>query len=324
MDTEYFEKSWIERNIWFVLITAALFVFEWTMNPLLSGLVICLKFGLADFLTGLWLFYRDDKLTRGFSLLLMYFALASARVMKYAILLAFFVTTLALYLEEVEQLLGGFGIAFVMGVLMTVLFGIFGMCTAVYNQVPLWIDSRISASRRENLWPPEDFHRNQFNNVLNLSLSFTGIFLIGAVQFMGIFILAKLFQMRQGFGPFLAMIFMFSVGIIPLAILAWRDYFKREVDAAEPELCWPELESTEQAIELAERWSKPEAVFTAESADGTVIDIVVHRILHEPHAGWPRANSYYYTSVEGHDVQQEADEYIVPALGSKRYRKRVT
>jgi hypothetical protein len=249
------EKRWRFLFSWPTLLMLGLLVYELTSEAALGVAILCLKFGLEDFLTARWLRRQDSNRARGrtcFWLFLSWGLWKSALVGVLMMVAAAVVLRInrgnapappaqfgPLDLHLVVCLLTA-----VMGFLACAFTGAIALARGLLHGQKLWLNSALHAARRDNLWPlpAECMGNDNKAGWIAAAALFFGVFITGCACFALI--------VNLPFGPqqpapagWRAILFpilsVAALTAVAVTILLGLDFLRKHVLAKSPHEFWP-------------------------------------------------------------------------------------
>lgn len=169
---------------WLLVLSIAWLLFELFAQPVLSIATASLKFGLDDFLNGLWLWRKDPRRGRARTCGMFYAAAGFWRITVMTLLLS----VVGMFCVVIIQAANGpkpmdgardaelgagvsvliVGLCFVASSVLTWL----ALILAWRNRTKVWLDNTIRFSRRNAEWPPNAWGTNSLSRVVTSALIF--------------------------------------------------------------------------------------------------------------------------------------------------------
>ncbi|MBS0260506.1 MAG: hypothetical protein JSS02_01010 [Planctomycetes bacterium] len=176
---------------WPVVSLLALLVFEVTADLAWTIVVLCIKFGLENLLTGLWLRRADPNPGRGWACFWFSLLVGVGKIfLSSALGIVLFVMVTAVIaprgaaaanLPQLRTVAGTLMIVVCVAEVVMVLLGVIACCVARWHRVTIWISPVLHQARRESVWPPGDSetagNRNSADVVLLPAIA-TGVVLL--------------------------------------------------------------------------------------------------------------------------------------------------
>jgi hypothetical protein len=231
---------------WAGLLLLGWLVFEWTSQPALAALLVCLKFGWGDWRAARWLRKYDPDPDRGQACFWVYVGWALWKVTAAALavsLLFFFVIATWLdlmgaagpgnVLKRLLPILIGTFLLVLVGMLASLLATVRAFWLAHRHRLKLWVGREARLARKERLWPPRGPGSNQLGWLVNTHAI---VFLFWPIPFLA------LLRWDGPTSPVPIVVFIASLAMLGVTGRwvvepAWADT---------PGSCWPE-ETLEQA-----------------------------------------------------------------------------
>lgn len=222
---------------WLGLLALAWLAYELTHSPALASVFICLKFGLEDFHTALWLWRKDTHAPRRRSLFCLYFAFGLWQIAAVAFLMSIAYAAVtprnplpAALPQALRAFLGTFATTLV-GFTLCTIFTTLAVILACRGGIRLWLSSAVHRARRHDFWPPTPYCFGRSND-LSVLLQ-TGL---GLTTLVGLILLFTVGQ--RLFGGHLIVVLLSITA--PVAIVLCREAISRKIFATSPSECWPE------------------------------------------------------------------------------------
>jgi hypothetical protein len=240
-------RRWVNSITWTTLIGLGFVVYELTSQPGLGVAILCIKFGINDFSTALWLRRIDANVKRGRTCFWLYAATGLWKIAITGTILMFTVATVngALNRAPAAKGAGQPPDAFI-GAMLSAFFGfqlsmmasITAFFTAWMRGIKLWYSSAMHFARRRKIWP--SYHPQPGSNRVGrlVLTAFIGLATLAIIS-LSAMVLA---QPNRGLSliwssSLMGMMFGGAVGILSL----W-DLIRRNMLAACPFDCWGEEE----------------------------------------------------------------------------------
>lgn len=235
---------------WWLIGLVAFSVAEMTAHPSIGVIVLCVKFGWAEFLNGYWLWRRDPWHKRGRTCAMFCVSSGLWSVWLWSLIILMGMAVYAMFrfqiLEQPEDketarieagtcLIVSFVSAMTATMTMVV-----AAITAWGQQLRIWVSRSMSASRKASTWPPQPPEKEA--NSLGWRMVMTVIACVFA-SFVGA--AAMLNQPRppaNQAGFVFAMKLIGAFGLLPLSLFFGGFRLIAKVKAERPIDCWPELE----------------------------------------------------------------------------------
>jgi hypothetical protein len=221
---------------WIVVAGIAWVLFELTANSALVAVVACLKFGWYDFRNGLWLWRTDPDKKRGATCFFFYWALAFWKISLTAVALTFGILILT------SSLRLGFPGAEILGALLSLWISC-GLAT-IFTWIAcgrawghghkIWVDTTVTWSRKQNLWPPEPYGTNKLHPLL-LGAGVVGVTVSLVV---GIALGVTLAEKQKVQGGWVIIAVMLGLILFAGGLLAMTEYLAKTVCASHWSVCW--------------------------------------------------------------------------------------
>lgn len=239
-------RAWPVGLIWFVVAGLAWLLFELTANSSLVAVVACLKFGWYDFRNGLWLWRTDPRHGRGQTCFFFYLALGFWKISLTAVALTFgiLVVTSSLRLAfPGAEILGALFSLWVSCGLATISTWI--ACGLAWKRrLKVWVDSSISYSRKNDIWPPEPFGTNKLHPLLLAA----GVVAVTASLVFGIIIGVALAEGQKVQGGWVVIGVMLGLILFAGGLLAVTEYLAKTICAPHSSECWHPQERRQESF----------------------------------------------------------------------------
>ncbi len=243
-------SSLLTRMPWWLIGTLAMLIGELSHQSF-GVIVLCLKFGWNNFVTGLWLRRRDIDHVRGKVCGWFYWSKGLWQVS-----LSGFGCALALSIFSEFSDLAMEGITCLLVCMVSAVFADVATCVAVWSswwhRRPVWLSSDLHECQKRNEWPPHPPTRptNGVTGLLVLTCGLTYIvsFIWTAIE---VFELAhranaKGKQFWDTVGFVFCGLFLF---IMPIVLMLLIKAIIRRVEATSPSVCWHiDYESTSNTL----------------------------------------------------------------------------
>jgi hypothetical protein len=247
---------WSSLLSWGVFLGLGLLVWELTDQSGIAVSVACLKFGLDETATGLYLLRHDPNPSRGWSAFVFHLARGCGRFG----LIGYLTSSVVVFVQEHvhqwqgkpfvaapgDDLLLNVGILGLCGISLWPLFSGGATWYAWKTRVRLWIDPTTRESRKVRIWPPQPRGRNR----VWLSA------IIGTATASHMLGLQALAIASNGWS---------LLATIP-ATLALGWWVARRIAARTPEECWPPDESAKFPVWATDMDSDDELALADESS----------------------------------------------------------
>ena len=241
------KAAWLRHWDWFLVLSIAWLLFDLFTQPVLSIVMASFKFGWNDFANGFWLWRKDSNRRRGRTSLVFYmatglwritvttFAVTLLGLLVYGFWLAMNPQERAVNQKQGNDILTGVSMmivsfCFVLSSLSTWL----AIAMGLKNRVRVWIDSSVRLSRKNGIWPPEPYGKNQVSRAVTSSLVFLSTILIGTA-------IGVLGSAAKRAGPvpewLIALPILATIGC-GVILLAGRSWLLRRLAATSPADCW--------------------------------------------------------------------------------------
>jgi hypothetical protein len=241
------KAAWLRHWDWFLVLSIAWLLFDLFTQPVLSIVMASFKFGWNDFANGFWLWRKDSNRRRGRTSLVFYmatglwritvttFAVTLLGLLVYGFWLAMNPQERAANQKQGNDILTGVSMmivsfCFVLSSLSTWL----AIAMGLKNRVRVWIDSSVRLSRKNGIWPPEPYGKNQVSRAVTSSLVFLSTILIGTA-------IGVLGSAAKRAGPvpewLIALPILATIGC-GVILLAGRSWLLRRLAATSPADCW--------------------------------------------------------------------------------------
>lgn len=232
--------------IWFLIAGLAWLLFEVTANSSLVAVVACLKFGWYDFRNGHWLWRTDPNRKRGQTCFWFYSALAFWKISLTAVALTFGILILT------SSLRMGFPGAEILGALFSLwiscglaTISTYVACGLAWKRgLKIWVDSTVTWSRKNNVWPPEPYGGNKLHPLLLAA----GIVSVTASLVFGILFGVALAEQRILPDGGVVIAVMFVLIVFATGLLMVTDKLARTICAPLPTGCWPPQEDSAECF----------------------------------------------------------------------------
>lgn len=247
------------RRAGWVLVAVGVILFELTASAALGAAVACLKFGLEDARTALWLRRRDPDRRRGRAAGWMYVAAGLGKVTIAAFAVSIAGVMLAgLVLgrpDAADKHLVGVMFLFLGGVAGLELATLWAVIAALRAPARVWLGRDIHRARRADAWPPWAAFRGGENRLRRLLLPVICLgYTIGLIATMIALLSPPPAPAQAGF--FVALAIGGQVGGAVLILVAWNRILGR-IEARTPREAWPEEEPRPMKREPHAWWADP-------------------------------------------------------------------
>lgn len=231
---------------WLLVLSIAWLLFELFAQPVLSIAAASLKFGLDDFLNGLWLWRKDPDRGRGRTCGMFYVAAGFWQITVMTLLLSVLGMMLVVIVDAAngpqpadgaeEAALGAgvsvliVGLCFVSSSVCTWL----ALVLARRYRVKVWLDGSLRYARRNGDWPPYSRGTNRVGRVVTSAL----IFFVLSITVAGIFALMAIpgaQAMGLGWTVVSTLICLCVSALFGFVVRGWVEH---HVTAAKPADCW--------------------------------------------------------------------------------------
>ncbi|MCA9068074.1 MAG: hypothetical protein KDA84_04090 [Planctomycetaceae bacterium] len=231
--------------LWFLLPALAWLLFELTANSSLVAVVACLKFGGYDFRNGFWLWRTDPNQARGQTCLWFYLALGCWKISLTAVALTFGILILTSSLQlgvPGPEILGALHALWISCGLAT--FSTYIACGLAWKRdLKIWVDSSITWSRKNNIWPPEPYRTNKLHPLLLAA----GVVAVTASLVFGIIIGVALAENGILQGGWVVIFVMLMLIFFAGGLLMVTEFLAKKICPGHPSGCWNPEESLSES-----------------------------------------------------------------------------
>ena len=229
-------RAWPAGLVWFLVAGFAWLLFELTANSSLVAVVACIKFGWYDFRNGLWLWRTDPSRGRGQTCLWFYFALGFWKISLTAVALTFGILIVTSSLRMAfpgAEILGALFSLWISCGLATLSTWI--ACFLAWKRgLKIWVDSTVTWSRKNNVWPPEPFGSNKLHSLLLAA----GVVAVTASLVFGIIIGVALAENQNIKGGWIVIFVMMSLILFARGLLMITEHLAKTICPPHPSRCW--------------------------------------------------------------------------------------
>lgn len=230
--------------VWFLVAGLAWLLFELTANSSLVAVVACLKFGWYDFRNGVWLWRKDPHRERGQTCLWFYLALGFWKISLTAVALTFGILILTSSLRlgfPGPEILGALHSLWISCGLATI-FTYIACASAWKRGLKIWVDSTITWSRKNKVWPPEPYGTNKLHPLLLAA----GVVAVTVSLVFGIIIGVALAERGIIQGGWVVISVMVALILISGGLLMVTESLAKTICPSHPSHCWnPEERAAE-------------------------------------------------------------------------------
>lgn len=228
-----------QRWYWPVISLLALVAFELTASPTLAAVLLCGRFGLEDWRTGLWLWRTDPDKGRGRACGWFSFARGVTCVWIASLILLAVVLWLAILFPrrrpangDVPGLLG-VGLLLAVGAPLSALLGLIALFSARRYAVKVWLDPGLHHARKAVPWPPTLVGAN---NLAPASLVMTKV-VLAVILMAGLFLACSRWAPPPpaGIQPWVTL-----AAIAMAALVYWWSLWADQTCAQSISQCWPD------------------------------------------------------------------------------------
>jgi hypothetical protein len=263
-------KSWQFYSIP-MFLGAGWIIYEVSHSPDIAAMVMCLKFGIEDFRTAVWLRRKDPWSTRGRATGMLYLASGMWKAaiagiaMVFAILVVLTLTKIggigngaigvngannpnaaARAFRDIQAMIvAAFG-ATLIGQAIACLACARALSIARTYHIPLWLSSSLHYARSRDDWPPLYGYLNRIGWLNGCCFLFNWLIF---VPFLSLFIgrlVNELFNLQLPMGLFL---FVFFFGYLHRAIVLGNKHQELGLFARHPSQCWEASTSEETKVD---------------------------------------------------------------------------
>lgn len=195
-------RRWVWN--WLPFIALSILLFEWTADPALSMIVLCVKLGGGDFLTAWWLRRNDPEPIRGkvcswffvATAFLRIGAAAVSMIMLTAVIAGIARWTGAPAMHEPPRSFLGALILTISCYALTAFSSWMALGSAWWHGIRVWADTKAGLARKQDAWPPFPiFSPTPRFSSANIVLFYAG-FSAGLVTMVGFLFLSALVLVR--------------------------------------------------------------------------------------------------------------------------------
>ena len=229
-----------QRWYWPVISLLALLAFELTARPTISSVLLCGRFGLEDWQTGLWLWRTDPDKGRGRACGWFSFARGVTCVWVASLILLAVVLWLAILLpregppnQNVPGIVG-IGLLLAVGAPLSFVLGLIALFSARRHAVKVWLDPGLHHARKAAEWPPTHVGAN---NLAGASLVMTKA-VLAVLLIVGLCFASSHWAPPPpgGIQPWVSI-----AAILLVALVYWFSLWADQSCAQSVWQCWPDI-----------------------------------------------------------------------------------